>query len=128
MSAFNDNHPELQQGEVFVANTANPEMGSVQWKTKRLGKNAYDFTGKPLNGLYPVFRQENEATTLLDVLKLGARITFEDSSSIIGVPNKEIIIFGTENSFSDKEKLTHNGVKAAMVVLEKMREELASIK
>lgn len=50
MSA-NKHHPERQEGEVFLRNTANPEAKDGE----RLGKIAYDIRGESITGLYPVF-------------------------------------------------------------------------
>lgn len=69
MSA-NDNHPELLEGEMFVTNTANPEMTGVYWNTKRLGKVAYDIKGVMVQGLYPVFRLKSEGFTEYDTKAL----------------------------------------------------------
>ena len=50
MSA-NKNHPELEHGEVFLRNTANPESKGGE----RLGRVAYSRKGCIVSGLYPVF-------------------------------------------------------------------------
>jgi hypothetical protein len=58
---FNYNHPEMNSNEMFVTNTANPNMDNIGWKSKRLGVIAYNTDGKPVNGLYPVFKSTLEA-------------------------------------------------------------------
>lgn len=57
---FNKTHPELLEDEIFVTNTANMEMTSIGWKSKRLGAIAYDIYGNEVSGLYPVFRNKHE--------------------------------------------------------------------
>ena len=57
---FNETHPELRDGEIFVTNTANPEMTNIGWKTKRIGNTAYSINGLIVSGLRPVFRKEDE--------------------------------------------------------------------
>jgi hypothetical protein len=77
---FNDTHPELKEGEMFVANisqnseiiggmywatdplidnTLNNNFEKINWETKRLGNIGYSPSGKP-NGLFPVFIQKTE--------------------------------------------------------------------
>lgn len=56
-------HPELQDGEVFLTNTYIDDFDRIQWKTKRMGEQAYDKNGKPVpgySGIYPVFVQKSE--------------------------------------------------------------------
>jgi hypothetical protein len=36
-------------------------MDNIGWKSKRLGVIAYNTDGKPVNGLYPVFKSTLEA-------------------------------------------------------------------
>lgn len=57
---FNDTHPELEKGEIFLCNTANPTASQYDWKTKRVGKVAYNIHGEKAKGLYPVFRQKDD--------------------------------------------------------------------
>ena len=65
---FNKNHPELQDGEVWLVNARQSFFeGSLGWKTKRIGKQAYDHKGNPIPsayGVFPVFVQESEMNTL----------------------------------------------------------------
>lgn len=128
MTTLNDKHPELQAGEVFSCNTANPEMHGVQWKTKRLGKIAYDASGNVAEALYPVFRQISEADTLLDVLKLGATITFDDLIYLQGIPSEESIFWGIKGKPLDRCKLDDNGIKSTMKSIELYREDIQSRK
>lgn len=65
---FNEKHPELQDGEVWLANVRQSTFdGRLGWKTKRIGKQAYNDKGDPIPptyGLFPVFAQESEMDTL----------------------------------------------------------------
>lgn len=54
-NTFNKKHPELRDGEIFLTNTANPEMTNIGRKGKRLGDVAYDVNGEKVDGLFPVF-------------------------------------------------------------------------
>ncbi|MDO8560786.1 MAG: hypothetical protein Q7R91_01055 [bacterium] len=66
------NHPELQDGEVFLTNASDDDWDrisddphssweSIGWKTKRMGNVAYDIIeGKPVPGMFPVFVQKRE--------------------------------------------------------------------
>jgi hypothetical protein len=129
MSTFNQQHPELQDGEVFLQNSANPEMTSIPFKTKRLGKVAYDIHGKVSQGLFPVFKKKTDVIvpSLLGALQSGARITFDDHSYLQGAPNDDCMLVGTEYEFSDKAPLTEDGLKQAFISLEAMRQDLKSI-
>ena len=60
INTINKNHPELKEGEVFLTNTANPEMTNIGWESKRLGVVAYDIHGLIVKGLYPVFKNKDE--------------------------------------------------------------------
>ena len=60
MNITNKYHPELKEGEVFLTNTDNPEMTNIGWKSKRLGRVAYDIHGLIVKGLYPVFKNKAE--------------------------------------------------------------------
>lgn len=64
-------HPEQLEDEVFYGNVDNGEDGfedprpgflfkDLVFKTKRLGKTAYDTTGKPIFGSSPVFVKKEE--------------------------------------------------------------------
>ena len=131
MSKFNQQHPELQDGEVFLQNTANAEMTSIPFETKRLGKVAYDRKGEIMrdSGLFPVFKQKTDVIvpTLLGALQTGARITFDDSSYLQGVPKEDCMLVGTEYDFNDKAPLTPDGLKQAFISLESMRQDLKSV-
>lgn len=52
-------HPELRRGEVFLSNSKNGPKTSL-WKTKRIGKTAYDIYGKILRGYSPIFVKRQE--------------------------------------------------------------------
>ncbi|MEK7082586.1 MAG: hypothetical protein AAB972_00320 [Patescibacteria group bacterium] len=56
------NHPELQDGEVFLTNASyrRSSWESIGWRTKRKGVIAYDIYGKQINGMFPVFVQKEE--------------------------------------------------------------------
>jgi hypothetical protein len=56
---FNRNHPELRPGEVFLTNDNAPGFETISWKTKRLGRQAYNMKGELTWGL-PVFVQATE--------------------------------------------------------------------
>lgn len=69
--SFNDTHPELKEGEVFVTNSFLSEEGvcsqpgddshfSLQLNTKRVGHTAYDINGKRIQGAVPVFAKKDE--------------------------------------------------------------------
>jgi len=62
------NHPEAGEDEVFVGNYYEPFFTKeIRWKTKRLGKVAYDpRTGKKLDGegYFPVFIKRSELKEL----------------------------------------------------------------
>ncbi len=66
MANFNYSHPELRDGEVFIANVpTSPLPNDICWETfelstKRMGAQAYDSTGKPLTRWKPVFGSKNE--------------------------------------------------------------------
>jgi hypothetical protein len=60
---FNDNHPELRKGEIFLANIYvgyNPgiddqKFGEIKYKSARLGWTSYDVEGNYLSNFQPVF-------------------------------------------------------------------------
>lgn len=58
---FNDTHPELRPGEVFLCNVVprTLEWRNIPYKTKRLGNQAYDVGGKAI-AFAPVFVQSRE--------------------------------------------------------------------
>ena len=58
-----NNHPEIQEGEVFFTNeTLESFSHCVGWKTKRMGRQAYTIRGAriPLGFVYPIFVQKSE--------------------------------------------------------------------
>ena len=67
---FNDKHPELRPGEIWITNAlpgrfmdGREDIASMDWKTKRVGNQAYDSLGKPIDpttGYRPVFIQKSE--------------------------------------------------------------------
>jgi hypothetical protein len=70
---FNENHPELQEGEMFLTNIipdhrilmisaegrlfvpSQNSWESIGWESKRLGDAAYDIYGNPIENYRPVF-------------------------------------------------------------------------
>ncbi len=52
---FNKTHPELLEGEVWMANVQQEQAERMSYITKRVGNKAYDSKGKIQSGLYPVF-------------------------------------------------------------------------
>ena len=70
----NKNHPELQEGEVFLTNAFDDRIPmhiddyvddrsdweSIGWRSKRMGEVAYDIYGNPINGMFPVFVGRDE--------------------------------------------------------------------
>ncbi len=70
MSVGHDAHPERQYGEQFLTNCASEtDFDEIGWMTKRLGKTAYDTSGKAISGLRPVFvwKLELQRAGLLEV-------------------------------------------------------------
>ena len=59
-----NNHPEIQEGEVFLTNeTLESFSHCVGWKAKRVGRQAYTRRGAqiPLGWhIYPIFIQKSE--------------------------------------------------------------------
>lgn len=61
-----DRHPEQQEDEVFFINIDSGgfrewwQFRKVEWKTKRLGRVAYDTTGKRISDMKPVFVLRSE--------------------------------------------------------------------
>lgn len=60
------NHPEQQEGEIFLSNSNDEDAMDgtnrtyyqcIGWKTKRRGRTAYDVNGKVVNRMFPVFVQ-----------------------------------------------------------------------
>lgn len=55
---FNDKHPELEEGEIFLVNIKPEEKD--RWKIAdaekaRIGKVAYTNTGEVVDGYFPLF-------------------------------------------------------------------------
>ena len=62
-SNFNDRHPELRAGEVWLANVATDGdlvFGNLPYQTKRLGEKAYSSSGMEIADGRPVFVQKEE--------------------------------------------------------------------
>ena len=56
-------HPELREGEIYFGNDEPEGFERIGWKTKRLGKVAYDSNNQPYdeaNNLFPIFVQKSE--------------------------------------------------------------------
>lgn len=55
-------HPEIREGEIFLANCSKEDFQIMTWQTKRQGEIAYDFQGNQLTplGVYPVFIELKE--------------------------------------------------------------------
>lgn len=71
-------HPELLQGEVFVSNCSREQYFNLNFKTKRIGRQALDGNGKILNSKnwFPVFIGSIELESLqvtLDDLRTELR-------------------------------------------------------
>jgi hypothetical protein len=68
------NHPEQNQGEVFLANcnTDEPdEFNHIGYQTKRAGKKAYDPDSQVLSGHFPVFVSQAEYNLKHQEVKIG---------------------------------------------------------
>jgi len=57
---YNETHPELKEGEMFLSNNSFEEYTHIGWKTKRLGIQAYTIDGEELTVLRPVFVRNEE--------------------------------------------------------------------
>jgi hypothetical protein len=57
---FNERHPELRQGEVWITNEFEHDSWQVTLATARRGEVAYSILGKPIAGGRPVFAQQSE--------------------------------------------------------------------
>jgi len=57
---YNETHPELEEGEMFLTNSSFDNYIFIRWKTKRQGIQAYTIDGKELTMLKPVFVQKEE--------------------------------------------------------------------
>lgn len=61
--SFRKNHPETQEGEVFLTNADSEGFAEhIGWKSKRKGEVAYDVHNKPVKSydFFPVFVQRSE--------------------------------------------------------------------
>ena len=57
--SFNETHPELREGEVFITNS-DTGGAKVGWKSKRVGEHAYSITGVYISNLRPIFALQSE--------------------------------------------------------------------
>ena len=48
---FNDKHPELKKGEMFITNSEYYKYFKIGWKSKRIGIQSYDIYGKKLKNM-----------------------------------------------------------------------------
>lgn len=64
-------HPELKEGEIFLTNASNKQFSDADFRTKRLGNNAYDGNGKKLShdDWFPVFISKKELSAIGKNLK-----------------------------------------------------------
>ena len=63
MSYYSNGHPEKKDGEVLVGNFPKNQADHISWKTKRIGKIAYDSDDNLIKGTpkhLPVFCQRSE--------------------------------------------------------------------
>lgn len=58
--SYNETHPELRKGEMFLTNGVLETYVQIGWKTKRRGRRAYSKKGEPLLEYRPVFVQRSE--------------------------------------------------------------------
>jgi len=58
--SYNEQHPELRPGEVWLANGDVSGRQSIKYESMRVGWQAYDIHGKPVRGLRPVFVSKKE--------------------------------------------------------------------
>jgi hypothetical protein len=71
---FNDAHPELRGGEIFLTNCRWDEYMQIGWLSKRSGLHAYSIYGKEVAGLLPVFVQKKEYEKGMKAILLNKRI------------------------------------------------------
>lgn len=64
--------------------------------------------------------------TLLELLKTGARVTFDDGFFLQGLPDDHYIRVGNEHCDDGLWFLNEDGLEQAIDDVEKMREELHS--
>jgi hypothetical protein len=57
---YNETHPELEEGEMFLTNSVDENYTRIRWNTKRRGMQAYTIDGELLTGFIPVFVQKKE--------------------------------------------------------------------
>lgn len=57
---FNETHPEMREGELFLINATWAGYERIRWKTKRRGLQAYTEQGEEVTGYIPVFVQRKE--------------------------------------------------------------------
>ena len=57
---YNETHPELKEGEMFLTNSPPDGYINIGWETKRMGRQAYTIYGEELSGFTPVFIQKKE--------------------------------------------------------------------
>ena len=70
---FNQTHPELREGEIFLCNVGgnfdvfrdrfmpiHEVFDSIGWKSKRIGSVAYTRDGKPIKNMRPIFVERVE--------------------------------------------------------------------
>ena len=57
---YNETHPELRAGEMFLTNCISIDYSIIGWSTKRTGRQAYTIHGEELTGFMPVFVQRSE--------------------------------------------------------------------
>jgi len=57
---YNETHPELKEGEMFLTNSSFENYTLIGWRTKRRGIQAYTIDGEELIMIRPVFVQKEE--------------------------------------------------------------------
>lgn len=58
---YRTHHPEMQQGEMWLTNVATENTeNEIGYKSKRVGRVAYDSEGKAIPGLVPMFVSKEE--------------------------------------------------------------------
>lgn len=57
---YNETHPELSEGEVFLFNGVSKTYDPLKWDTKRMGAVAYTSRGAVLPKYRPIFAQRKE--------------------------------------------------------------------
>ena len=57
---YNETHPELREGEMFLTNTTNEDYVKIGWISKRRGNHAYTIHGTEIKWYAPVFVQKKE--------------------------------------------------------------------